>query len=96
MRFGIWNVRSLCKAGSLAAAAREFTRYELDLVGVKEFRWDKGGMVSVGDYNFFYEEGNKNHQLRTGLFVHHRIVSAVTRVEFVNDRVLYSSERSLV
>jgi hypothetical protein len=29
-------------------------------------------------------------------FVHHRIVSAVNRVEFVSDRVSYSSERSLV
>jgi hypothetical protein len=28
------------------------------------------------------------------LFVHHRIVSAVKRVEFVSDRISYSSERS--
>jgi len=96
MRFGIWNVRSLRRARSFTAAAREFTIYKLDLVIIKEVRWDKGGMVSARDYNFFYEEGNKNHQLGTGLFVHHRIVSTVTRVEFVNDRVLYSSERSLV
>jgi hypothetical protein len=45
---------------------------------------------------FFYEEGNTNHQLGTGMFVHHRIVSAVTSVEFVSDGVLYSSVRSLV
>ena len=29
-------------------------------------------------------------------FVHHRIISAVKRVEFVSDRTSYSSERSLV
>ena len=29
----------------------------------------------------------------TGLFVHHRIVSAVKRVEFVNDRVSYIVQR---
>jgi len=50
-------------------------------------RWDKGGMVRVEDYNFFYGKGNENHQLGTGIFVHHGIVSAVTRVEFVSDRV---------
>ena len=44
---GTWNVRSLYRAGSLMAAARELARYKLDLVGVQEVRWDKGGTVRV-------------------------------------------------
>jgi hypothetical protein len=32
-------------------------------VGVQEVRWDKGGTVRAGDYNFFYGKGNENHQL---------------------------------
>jgi hypothetical protein len=39
MRFGTWNVRSLFRAGSLTAAARELARYKL--VDVQEVRWDK-------------------------------------------------------
>jgi hypothetical protein len=35
IKFGTWNVRSLNKAGSLTAAARELARRKLDLVGVK-------------------------------------------------------------
>ena len=39
MRFGMWNVRSLYRVGSLTAASRELERYKLDLVVVQEVRW---------------------------------------------------------
>ena len=81
---GTWNVRSLYREGSLTSVARELARYEL-LVGVQEVRWDKGGTVRAGDYNFFYVKGDENHQLGTRFFVHQRMASAVKRVEFVNE-----------
>ena len=84
MRFGTGNVRSLYRAGLRTAVARELARYKLDLVGVQEVRRDKGGMVGAGDYNFFLGKGNENHQLGTRFFVHHTIVSAVKKEEFVN------------
>jgi exonuclease III len=42
---GTWNVRSLYRAASLMTVAKELARYKLDLVGVQEVRWDKGGTV---------------------------------------------------
>jgi hypothetical protein len=44
MRFGTSNVRSLYRAGSLKTVARELGKYKLDLVGVLDVRWEKGGM----------------------------------------------------
>ena len=46
------------RAGSLKASARELARYKLDVVGVQEVRWDKGGTERAGDYDFFYGKGN--------------------------------------
>jgi exonuclease III len=55
MRFNTWNVRSPYRAGSLTAAAWKLARYKLDLVGVQEVRWDKGGTVRAGGYNFYMD-----------------------------------------
>jgi hypothetical protein len=50
-------------------------------VGVQEVRWDKQGT--------FNGKGNKTNQLGTEFFVHHSIVSAVMREEYVSDRMSY-------
>lgn len=42
-----WNVRSLRTGGSITVAARELASYKLDVVGVKEVKWDKGSTVPI-------------------------------------------------
>jgi hypothetical protein len=73
----------------LKRVSGELAKYKLDLVRVQEVRWDKSGTEPAGDYNFFYGNGNADHHLRTGFFVHKSIISAVKRVEFVSDRMSY-------
>jgi hypothetical protein len=65
MRSGMWNVRSLCRVGSLMTVLRELFKYKLDLVGVQEVRWESSGTEPAGDYTFFYGKGNENHELGT-------------------------------
>jgi hypothetical protein len=62
MRNGTWNIRSLYRIGSLKTVARELGKCKLDLVGVQEVRWEKGGTERVEDYAFFYGQGNGDHQ----------------------------------
>jgi hypothetical protein len=72
---------------------RELGKYKLDLVGVQEIRWEKGGTERAEDYTFFYGQGNGDHQLGTGFFVRKRIVPAVRTVDFISDRMLYVTLR---
>jgi exonuclease III len=89
MRFGAWNIGSLYMIGSLKAVARELGKCKLDLVGVQEVRWEKGGTEWAEDFTFFCGQGNRFNQLGAGFFVHKRIISVVRRVEFISDRMSY-------
>ena len=59
-------------------------------MGVQEVSWDNGRTVGAGDFNFSTKKENKIVNWKQDILVHHRIVSAVKRVEFVNDRVSFS------
>jgi hypothetical protein len=61
MRFVIWNIRSMYRAGSLRTVVEEISKYKLDLVGVQEVRWGGGGTEPADKYTFFYGNGNENH-----------------------------------
>jgi hypothetical protein len=56
----------LYRAASLKTVSREVARYKLDLVGVQEVRWEGGGTEPAGEYTFFYEKRNENHELGIG------------------------------
>jgi hypothetical protein len=94
MKFGTWNVRNMNRAGLLKTVVEEILKYKLYFVGVQEVRWDRGGTEPAGEYSFFYGKRNENHELGTDFFVNETIISAVTRVEFVSDRMSYITLRS--
>jgi hypothetical protein len=59
MRFGMWNVRSLYRAGSLKTVARELWKHKLDLVDIQEVIWEKGALKRQRIIHFSVGKGMK-------------------------------------
>jgi len=58
------------RSGSLTIAAKELARYKLELVGVKEVSWDKGGHCKSRGLYSFYGKGKENRKLGTGFLLY--------------------------
>jgi hypothetical protein len=64
-----WNVRNVCRAGSLTTVARELVVQKLDLVGVQVVRSDRRGTEPAGNYTFFYSSCNENRESGIGFLL---------------------------
>jgi hypothetical protein len=65
MIFGIGCMKSLYRAGSLMTVTIELSKYNLDLVGVKEVKLDRGGTEPAGEYTVSCGRENEKHELGT-------------------------------
>jgi hypothetical protein len=80
-------------AGSHRAVTKEISKYNLDLTGVQELRWDGGGTEPAGEYTFFYGKRNENHELSTD-FSYIRETSQQLRGQSL--LLIHKTKRSLV
>jgi hypothetical protein len=39
---------------SIVSVSKELSKFKLDLVGVQDVRWERGGTKPVGEYTLFY------------------------------------------
>jgi hypothetical protein len=82
-RLGVWNVRSLYGSGSLRTVARELAKC-VGFCGSTD-QMENGDSELVDNYTLLCGNGNENHELGTGFFIHKGMISAAKRAEFVGD-----------
>jgi hypothetical protein len=70
--FGAWSVKCLYRAGSLMAVPKEISKYKLELVGVQEVRFERGGTEPPGEHTFFCRNEIENDESGTGFFLYIR------------------------
>jgi hypothetical protein len=58
-------------------------------VSVNEVGWDKGDNQPADNHRVSCANGNANHLLGTGFYIHKGIISAVKTVEFISGRMSY-------
>jgi hypothetical protein len=57
MRFVTWSVKH-------RTVMEEISKYNLNLVGVQEVRWDRGGTEPADECTFFNGKGNEKHEFQ--------------------------------
>jgi hypothetical protein len=63
MRFGTWNVRSLCRVGAIKSVVRESGKYKLDL---REIGIDGANLIRLA--RGFCEHGDESSIKKEGHF----------------------------
>jgi hypothetical protein len=89
----MWNIRSVYRSGSMKTVARELGKYKLDLVGVQEVRCEESGTERGDYYTPFLWRRELKLSVRSRFFTHKGIIPAVRRVDFVRDRITYTTIR---
>jgi len=93
LRIGTWNVRTLCQTGALQVAVRETEKYELDILAIKEVRWEGEDSILQGKYAFSFG-GTQRHEFGTGFLINNSILQAAQNIEFVIERLVRYTVRT--
>lgn len=70
---GVWNVRKLHQSGKFQRLATELDRYNIEILGLSECRWNTSGMTILPSGNTLVYSGNPNkddiHDNRVGFML---------------------------
>lgn len=91
-RIGNWNVRTLYETGKSAQVAREMDRYNIDVLGLSEVRWNTSGDTTLASGHTLLYSGAPNqndiHRNGVGLMLTRTARRCLLEWEPISERII--------
>ena len=91
-RIATWNVRTLYQAGKVTQVAKEMDRYNLEILGISECRWNGSGLtrLATGHRIIYSGHASEDHEHTEGVGIMMTEESAKSLIEWepVSPRII--------
>ncbi|XP_056022503.1 craniofacial development protein 2-like [Ostrea edulis] len=91
-RIGAWNVRTLYQSGKCQQLAREMYRYNIEILGISEVRWNTSGMTTLPSGHTIIYSGNPSkddpHDKGVGFMLTKKATRALLEWNPVSSRII--------
>ena len=91
-RLGMWNVRTLYQTGRCAQVAAEMNRYNIEVLGLCEVRWNTFGKVTLSTGQVLLYSGKENeedpHEAGVGIMLSKKASKSLIEWEPISDRII--------
>jgi exonuclease III len=87
IEFGTWNVRTLCKTGSLKSLLHQIQQYQLNVTAIQEIRLLGKGIFDTRSHTVLYSGKEKGaHEAGVAFIVDKTIKRNILKFDPVNER----------
>lgn len=91
-RIGAWNVRTLYQSGKCQQLAIEMDRYNIEILGISEVRWNTSGMTTLSSGHTIIYSGNPSkddpHDKGVGFMLTKKAARALLEWNPVSSRII--------
>ena len=91
-RLATWNVCTLYQTGKCAQVAREMERYNVEVLGLSEVRWNIFGRLILNTGQTLLYSGKENeddpHEAGVGFMLSKKACKSLIKWEPVSDRII--------
>ena len=90
LRIAAWNVRTMYETGKTAQVVNEMKRYQIDILGVSEMRWNDSGTLTLnsGEMVCYSGRSGGNHEQGVGLIMNKKSAKCLIGWEPVSSRII--------